>query len=215
MIYRFEDEYPECRVSPPSPQQPASPTYSFDSIGSPPPAEDMTSSVATLATETSGLSLDSDLEDDDPVRSSGTLRRSSDVSLANRALALEEGRIHRLGSKVRQDLVTHHQQQASTSSVSYAPPFSPSSSSPPTSTAEWAPGSHMAGVAQKMGDMSGPELKTVVDTAGWEGVMLKLGANMEELRQLQMKDPVGWAQFKESQLIARANVGAREESAVE
>lgn len=211
MIHRFEGEYPECRPAPQSPPQLASLSSSLDSSsGSLPafsPIDPMASSVGTLATESSVLSLDSDLEDDDPVHPN-LLRRSSDVSLASRALALEEGRIHRLGSKVRQDLVTHHQQKTA---ASHHPP----TGSSPTFD-EWAPGSHMAAVAQKMGDMSGPELKSIVATKGWEGVMQKLGANLEELRQMQMKDPVGWEQFKESQLKARANVGGvNGESAIE
>jgi len=168
----------------------------------------MASSIGTLTTEASGLSLDSDLEDDDPERTSAPLsRRSSDVSLAKRALALEEGRIHRLGSRVRRDLAMHHQQQDQSTSPTSAFSSSSFGDVSASSPQEWAPGSHMAGLAQKMANMSGPELKTIVDTTGWEGVMQKLGANLEELRQLQMKDPVGWSQFKESQLIARANVG--------
>ncbi|GAB7357726.1 hypothetical protein MBLNU459_g0387t1 [Dothideomycetes sp. NU459] len=206
MIFRFENEYPETRVSPPSPQQPASLSSSLDSRGSPHtfyPADGMASSVGTLATEVSGLSLDSDLEDDDPVRSP-LIRRTSDVSLASRALSLEEGRIHRLGSKVRQELVTHHTNVVGPCEAENA-----------HDSGEWAEGSHMAEMAKRMGDMSGPELKSIVDHVGWDGVMQKLGANLEELRQLQMKDPVGWEQFKESQLKARANVGRAEESAIE
>ena len=59
--------------------------------------------------------------------------------------------------------------------------------------------------ASRMADISGPELRVIVEKDGWEGVMEKMGANLEELQQLQMKDPVGWEQFKESQLAARAN----------
>jgi hypothetical protein len=121
-------------------------------------------------------------------------RKASDVSLASRALANEEGRIHRLGHKVRQDIIDVPVAVQTSESDAHA---------------EWAPGSHMADIASKVANISGPELRVLMDQeGGWDGVMEKLGANLEELQQLQMKDPQGWEQFKESQLKARANRGA-------
>ena len=153
----------------------------------------MASSATTFGTETSAIESDLD-EDEIHAGGSGPMRRkASDVSLASRALAIEEGRIHRLGHKVRQDLIDVP--------VAVQPLES-------DAHAEWAPGSHMAEIASRMADLSGPELKVMVDQGGWEGVMEKMGANLEELQQLQMKDPQGWEQFKESQLTARANRGA-------
>ena len=196
MIERFEDEFPETRLHldiPPH-QQNFSLSSSLESTESGPLSNDfMAGSATTFGTETSAIESDLD-EDEIHAGGSGPMRRkASDVSLASRALAIEEGRIHRMGHKVRQDLID----------VPVA--VQPSESD---AHAEWAPGSHMAEIASRMADLSGPELKVMVDQGGWEGVMGKMGANLEELQQLQMKDPQGWEQFKESQLTARANRGA-------
>ncbi|CAD0010305.1 unnamed protein product [Aureobasidium pullulans] len=196
MIERFEDEFPETRLHldiPPH-QQNLSLSSSLESTESGPLSNEfMASSATTFGTETSALESDVDLDED--LHVGGSMRRkASDVSLASRALSIEEGRIHRLGHKVRQDIID----------VPVAVQTSGSDAS-----GEWAPGSHMAEIASKLADISGPELRVLVDQeGGWEGVMEKMGANLEELQQLQMKDPQGWEQFKESQLKARANRGA-------
>jgi hypothetical protein len=197
MIERFEDEFPETRLRldlPPH-QQNFSLSSSLESTESGPLSNDfMASSATTFGTETSAIESDLD-EDEIHASGSGSMRRkASDVSLASRALAIEEGRIHRLGHKVRQDIIDVPVAVQTSESDAHA---------------EWAPGSHMAEIASKVANISGPELRVLMDQeGGWDGVMEKLGANLEELQQLQMKDPQGWEQFKESQLKARANRGA-------
>ncbi|KAH0172068.1 RNI-like protein, partial [Aureobasidium melanogenum] len=193
MIERFEDEFPETRLHLDIP--PHEPNFSLssslESTESGPLSNDfMANSATTFGTETSAIESDQDEEAD-----TGDLmkRKASDVSLASRALAIEEGRLHRLGHRVRQDMID----------VPMAAPTSESDGH-----GEWAPGSHMADIASKLEELSGPELRVLVQKGGWERVMEKFGANMEELQQLQMKDPQGWEQFKESQLKARANRGA-------
>lgn len=192
MIERFENEFPDTRLylGIPPHQQPSI-SSSLESTESGPLSNDfMASSSTTFGTEASAP--ESDVDEELHVGSS-MKRKSSDVSLASRALAIEEGRIHRLGHKVRQDLIDV---------PGTGVPVSESDAH-----AEWAPGSHMAEVATRLAEISGPELRDIVEQEGWEGVMEKMGANLEELRQLQMKDPTGWQQFKESQLMARANRG--------
>lgn len=204
IIERFEDEYPETRLSPPSPSAPASLPSSLESsadFGSLASAqESMANSAGPPSLDMSAPSLDSEDEDRRTPPRMGS-RKNSDVSLAGRALALEEGRIHRLGQKVRQDLIETS---------------SPSGDKLMDSSA-WAEGSRMDEMVKKMTETSGPELREILERSGWEGVMENLGANLEELKQLQMKDPVGWEQFKESQLKAFANkrIGLPAESAVE
>lgn len=191
MIERFEDEFPETRLHlgiPPH-QPPTSLSSSLESQESGPLSTDfLTSSATTFGTEASAP--ESDLDDEVHIGPDMN-RKASDVSLASRALSREEGRIHRLGHKVRQDL------------IDVPGPAAPVPDS--EVHAEFQPGSHMADLASRMADISGPELRVIVEKDGWEGVMEKMGANLEELQQLQMKDPVGWEQFKESQLAARAN----------
>lgn len=203
MIERFEDEYPETRLSPAS-----TPSATEESTASLPSSLESSANFGPLAsapismganplttpasTDTSALSLDSDEEGftgfPRPATGLGS-RKNSDVSLASRALALEEGRIHRLGQQVRRDMIE-------TSSASNDKPLDPSA---------WAEGSRMSEMVKCMTETSGPELQEILERSGWEGVLENLGANMEELKQLQMVDPIGWEQFKESQLKAFAN----------
>jgi hypothetical protein len=196
MIERFEDEFPETRIQHAlSHAQDISLSSSIESTESGPLSGDfMASSSTKFGTDTSALA---ESDGDEELNVGSMRRRTSDVSLASRALAIEEGRIHRFGHRVRQDIIDV--------------PSSPVGDDDAGSDVheEWAPGSHMADIASKLADMSGPELRVLVDQeGGWDGVMAKMGANVEELRQLQMKDPLGWEQFKESQLMARANRGA-------
>lgn len=211
MIQRFEDEYPETRLAPPSPKQTASLSSSLgtaDSVSVSVPPDGLASSVGTLATEVSALSNDSDIDDETLHPPRMPSRHNSDVGIASRALALEEGRIHRLGQKVRRDVLN-------------APSSRPGSVSGPSgqevhAQALEAIDPHLAELSDRLENLSGTELQGRLERDGWEGVLKSLGANYEELRQLQERDPVGWEQFKESQLKARANIGRGEEaSAIE
>lgn len=210
IIERFEDEYPETRMAAPSPHQLASQPSSLESstnfgpLDTPPDGASIVESpgVPTLRVDVSGLSLDSEDEDTNrtPPRIGIGSRKNSDVSLASRALSKEEGRIHRIGQKVRQDLLE-------TTSPRGDQPLDPGL---------WAEGSRMSEMTNKMTETSGPELRAMLEKSGWEGVLGNLGANLEELKQLQMRDPVGWEQFKESQLKAFANkkIGLQGDGAV-
>jgi len=198
-----------------------------------------TTAVSTLLPEASARSDDDDDDDeyDDRPRVAPHARRhNSDVNLASRALGLEEGRIHRLGQGIRRDIMNApsptadaHPTGTSGSGTEKQPlgadPTQPasnttdrtttsiSSTSPPHAPSrieEATPLSpHLADLARKLENFSGPELRAIVDGegGGWNVVMERLGANIEELRQMQEADPVGWRQFQESQMKARANVG--------
>lgn len=193
MIERFEDEFPETRLhlNIPPHEPNLSLSSSLESTESGPLSNDfMSSSATTLRTGTTSIESE---QDEEPDPRDFMRRKASDVSLAGRALAIEEGRLHRLGHKVRQNMIDV---------PTIAAPTSESDAQ-----GEWAPGSHMADIASKLEELSGPELRVLVHQGGWERVLEKFGANMEELQQLQMKDPQGWEQFKESQLKARANRG--------
>lgn len=98
MIKRFEDEYPETRLP--------EPTCSPDLAESQPSP---TSSVehATAGDESSALPDASAQSDDEEVAIRPLLsHKSSSVSLiARRALAEEEGRVHRFGQQFRRDIL--------------------------------------------------------------------------------------------------------------
>ncbi|KAH0566538.1 hypothetical protein GP486_000079 [Trichoglossum hirsutum] len=87
MIQRFEDEYPECRLS----NEPST------SYLSPYPTSEPGSSP-TLRKEPS--TTETEDEDAGPL----LVRHNSDVSLASRALSNEEGRMHRFGQRIRREV---------------------------------------------------------------------------------------------------------------
>jgi len=214
MIMRFEEEFPETRQEPGSPKQLAaveSPVGSVGSVGSVEP----TPFFGTLDDDPiARLTADAALPSDEDESGSNLMRprssrHNSDVNLASRALSLEEGRIHRLGQGIRRDIMNApspaDSHGTSTPTVSGAPVAVPPQQTDP----------HLQDLARKLENISGPELNTILDSGGWTEVMTKVGANMEELRQLQELDPTGWEQFKESQMKARMNVGWRDGAAVE
>jgi hypothetical protein len=132
MIQRFEDEYPDCRLPVSEGEPELQPDVNSEaSSGSHSPsleASQAASSTATTSQEGvfrpkmhpenafgykiskrgSANSNNSDSEEDEgaishPLRRSS--RHASDVSLAAKALSREEGRVHRIGTKVKADLI--------------------------------------------------------------------------------------------------------------
>ena len=126
-------------------------------------------------------------------------RKNSDVNIAARALGQEEGRFHRLGIGIRRDIMnaSGHDSPSRSGSVVEANAAGPQDTD-----------SHLSEMAQRLENLSGNEVKQIVDRDGWDGVMQKVHANLDDLRQLQESDPVGWEQFKESQLKAVANLSS-------
>ncbi|KAK4507236.1 hypothetical protein PRZ48_000971 [Zasmidium cellare] len=185
MIQRFEEEYPETRLTPPSPKQAPSLASSTTEQSAP-------LSITTNATEFTNKSDDEDEFDDLSSFRPAVSRHNSDVSLASRALAIEEGHLHRLGQRMRRSIVD-----------------SPSTLEPDDSTlAPWKADEErrLKALATKVEAITGPELKDLVESNGWEVAMGKIGANMNDLRALQEADPQAWEDFKESQMKARMNL---------
>jgi hypothetical protein len=178
MIERFEEEYPETRERP----MPGSPRIPASTASSMTENSDLKTdlSITTSATELTAANI-SDDEDDAAIHPAALKRKGSEVSLAGRALSLEEGRLHRLGQEMRRDLID-----------------SPTTASAPESE-------RIKALGDKLEAISGSELKSIVEHEGWESVLQKVGGNFEELKALQESDPSGWEQFRESQLKARIN----------
>ncbi|WPA96748.1 uncharacterized protein RHO25_001356 [Cercospora beticola] len=185
MIQRFEEEYPETRLAPPSPKA-ASTASSAD-----------LPVVPALQTADAGDRVSDDDEEPDYDEAAtfrpAVSRHSSDVSLAARALGMEEGHLHRLGQRMRREVVD----------------------SPVTSAVEdnidirWSKEEEVArlnALRVQLEGISGPELKSLVEHDGWDSALRKVGANMNDLRTIQEQDPKGWEDFKEAQLKARMNV---------
>lgn len=187
MIARFEEEFPETRIPPGLPTSETSSLTEASAL--------LASSVNTQATN---LSDEEDLDEpDDPTtRPSAVARHNSDVSLASRALGLEEGRLHRIGQHMRREVID-----------------SPRSTN---SGADWAPwrkadqsqeeSDRLRKFGERIESISGVELKRVVDEEGWDGLLKKVGGTYEDLRSLQEQDPEAWESFKDAQEKARRNL---------
>lgn len=186
MIQRFEEEYPETRLAPPSPR-----TASLASSGT---EQSIPLTINTTATEVTNKSDDEDDYEVDGKFRPAVSRHNSDVSLASRALAIEEGHLHRLGQRIRREVVD---------SPSLA--IAPENDSAPWKADE---AKRLATLKEQIEAISGQELKRLVERGGWDAALVKVGANMEDLRALQEQDPQAWDDFLESQMKARMNLRA-------
>ncbi len=192
MIQRFEDEYPETRLTPPlplsSPPNNASSEngslYSSVENTSVLSADNPASEADTAATEAAVFT-----EDEEEVIRMPLSRHNSDVSLASRALSLEEGRMHRFGQQVRRDILRPQ-------SLDHAH----------GTTGEEVEAQHLRLLRDKLEAMAGGEIKERVDRFGPEAVLREIGANAEELAMLAREDPEGFEKFREAVETAQLNV---------
>ena len=100
MIQRFEEEYPETRPTHSSPRH----VSSLASAGTHPSAP--LSVNTSVTSDTRGSPSDEDYEfEDSGMYKPALSRHNSDVSVASRALAIEEGHLHRLGHRMRRNIV--------------------------------------------------------------------------------------------------------------
>lgn len=226
IIQRFEDEYPECRVNrhPPTASEiSAALANSIGSLtsernslaetsnsGAPTEEGGASSTSAAHAGEMANTSFAADsASDDDDYHHLPPLglrsRHNSDVSLASRAQTLEEGRIHRLGQSVRREILrpqTEDHLHGTTGAEADSEP------------------THLQILRERLFALSGGELRDMVVKDGWEETVRKIGANAEELRELEHERPDEFAQWRQSQIAAQVNAGRRgghdgDESAIE
>ncbi|USW48181.1 Putative leucine-rich repeat domain superfamily [Septoria linicola] len=184
MIQRFEEEYPETRLAPPP--KTSSMTSSTDAPTLPP---------IKTGDINGKLTDDEDELDEDELGSfrPAVSRHNSDVSLAARALGMEEGHLHRLGQRIRREVVDSP--LASVDADEVVAPWSKEEEA-----------ARLRALQGKLEAISGPELKSLVEHDGWDSALRKVGANMNDLRILQEQDPRAWEEFKESQMKARMNL---------
>ncbi|KAK5131069.1 hypothetical protein LTR08_001355 [Meristemomyces frigidus] len=203
MIQRFEEEYPETRLAPADASEPAPrpmPRMGLG-VGSGSTMADRRRGRADLSVTTQGMEFaangvsdddEADAEADDGGLRPGMKRTGSEVSLAGRALSLEEGRLHRLGQSLRRGIID--------SPVAAALPHDAED------TARQDEHARIKALGEKLEAISGIELKAIVEREGWPTVLRTVGANYDDLRRLQEQDPEGWEQLKESQIKARMNL---------
>lgn len=187
IIGRFEEEYPETRLSPPSPKQGLSAQSSF--------TDNLAPSVNTQATDISATLTDEEdimSGEEDTVIRPPPVRHNSDVNIQSRAQTMEEGRLHRMGQAMRREVID------SPARVDFA--------NIPWKKDGEDDDERFKKFGENIENISGVDLKKLVTEEGWLSAMQKIGGTYEDLRQLQEQDPEAWELFKEAQEKARLNL---------
>jgi hypothetical protein len=183
MIQRFEDEYPETRLQ----ANDTASTHSSVPSTSPPASTVLTHSTSI----TDAGAQDSDEDEPKALRS----RHNSDVSLASRAQTLEEGRLHRLGHRVRTELFNpSHPSSSNSSNVAVS-----------GSNDDIHLPNHLLALREYFSKYSGDELKEMTEGIGWEKAFDHIVENAGELKRLERENPEEFAKFRESQIAALRN----------
>ncbi|ESZ92263.1 hypothetical protein SBOR_7352 [Sclerotinia borealis F-4128] len=186
MIKRFEDEYPETRLSPSLPDT--------EQIT-------MTEDTYPLQTDYRGLDVEPEpvLVDNLPSDEEGghdeggirpTLsRHNSDVSLASRALSQEEGRMHRFGQKIRRNILKPEGEDNLHGTTGH----------------EIQP-AHLQFLRSMVEDLQGEDIRNKIEAMGPDAVIAELNNETSILRQRFVEnDPEGWHKFEESQEAMQRN----------
>ncbi|SPQ20945.1 81f92bb3-9387-40d3-9018-06e60f4faefa [Thermothielavioides terrestris] len=220
IIKRFEDEFPDTRVSvdsgialPPGEEGPTSSTS---------PDTDPTHRTAAAAAGRDSLSEDNEddlshIRDDETAIKSPSLSRSNSLlSLNSKALAHEEARVLRAGHKFRAGDIAapgsptspgrrHHQHDGDDNdNEDDADAGDPGPSGVAMVGADPA---HARLLHELFEEVADEELKR---EARERGVVAVFEARKDEIRErLRAADPVHWARFVESQEMARANANVR------
>ncbi|OCK80574.1 RNI-like protein [Lepidopterella palustris CBS 459.81] len=198
MIARFEDEYPECRLPSTETTAETESTHSTQSSTSPLTSAAPTFSMSPPETQ----QQESDEEPKLALRS----RHNSDVSLASRALSLEEGRIHRLGQRVRNEILNNSRPTSSSGTGDRH-----TDSHPPSPLDDDQMPPHLRALQDKLYNLTGEQMREYAETKGWEETLHVLGQNAEELQRLEHEAPEEFKRFREAQIAALANAGKRKE----
>lgn len=188
MIKRFEDEFPETRLtynitSPPVSDADRVRTSPAESI-------DLSNGAEEGGFEPELASAEALLSDDEyggmrPVLS----RHNSDVSLASRALSQEEGRMHRFGQKFRRDILKPEGEdnEHGTTGLEEDP-------------------NHLKLLRAMVEGLGGDEIRRRIESEGQDAVLKELANDASTLRRrLIQQDPEGWKKFEESMEAAQRN----------
>lgn len=193
IIDRFEDEYPETKV----------PELSLVGKGVPRVQKDearASKSSIHIGPERTPQSAeivhnDSDSDTNSTKESPLDSRRASDLSFASRALAIEEGRVHRFGQQVRRDILQ-------------APQAPHPVLNPDANAGEVTEPPYVTALREKLATLSGDEIRELVVKRGWEETVKMIGDNAEELSRLEKEHPEEFRAFREAQLAALHNTNS-------
>ncbi|OHW94928.1 cell wall biogenesis protein mhp1 [Colletotrichum incanum] len=179
IIKRFEDEFPDTRVSTDEASETTLPSQS-DQLG--------TSLSSTEDPDQHSIPSDAEDETGLSVRP-GLQRTNSALSHTSKALAEEEGRIHRAGHKIRSGIIKpeYYGLLSGVLEVGLDP-------------------KHTAMLHQMIEEIDDPELTQKVEE---KGIMRVFNEDRDQIREgLRALDPSHWDRFVESQEKARGNVKA-------
>lgn len=158
---------------------------------------------------------DSDEEDiDSPGQRS---RHASDVSLAGKMMGFEEGKMHRIGQKIRKDILAPSSNSLTPANAGEATSSVMEDGEEGVAREEPAQPSleEIEELRRKLEELQGAELRQKVKEVGWEEVIRRVGHSVEELKKLRevaergglgSEEERDWRKFREAQEIARANV---------
>lgn len=162
MIQRFEDEYPETRLQPPAPQIDADVTPLF--------SEHFTVDKSALA-DYRNEAFETDTEDPSAFHAPIS-RRDSDVSLASRQ-AQEEGRMHRLGQRMRREILRPQWLDHAHGTTGEEEPEA----------------EHLRELRERLERIPGNEIRQQFQDLGPEGLFKAIDTTAEELKALGEQDP--------------------------
>ncbi|KAJ5771298.1 uncharacterized protein N7511_003349 [Penicillium nucicola] len=187
MIQRFEDEYPETRITPQT-----APAVSAPDSSSQHSNEDGTGSVTTGGNFNNGQVDENGADEEDGDHFAVRLSRASSMtSLHSRAMTSQEGHIHRIGQNLRRDFLK--------------PSLAPGSGEED----EDNDNSHIAALRQKLDRLHNEQAFSNFDNIETDRAFEELGTTVDELWAAQQQDAEGFERFKQSQIAAQINSGLR------
>jgi hypothetical protein len=189
MIQRFEDEYPETRISAPAEAVPSAPALDTSSQHS---GEDGTSSITAGGNMTNSQLDENGADEEEGEQFAVRLSRASSMtSLHSRAMTSQEGHIHRIGQNLRRDFLK--------------PSLVPAGGD----EEEDDNSSHIAALRQKLDRLHNEQSLSQFDDFDTAKAFDQLGTTVDELWAVQQQDAEGFERFKQSQIAAQFNSGLR------
>ncbi|GFF51800.1 MAP-homologous protein 1 [Aspergillus udagawae] len=185
MIQRFEDEYPETRVKPPSVVSALQETSSQIS------GDDAAAAPAGSG-QLFGMTIDENaVDDDDTDQYAVRLSRTSSItSLHARAMTSEEGHVHRLGQNLRRDFLSPSMNQGD---------GHPSSAS--------LDESHLEALRNKLERLHQEQTSSHFEGANADKAFEEMGSVVEELWAMEKQDTAAFEQWRQTQIAAQINSG--------
>jgi hypothetical protein len=189
MIQRFEDVYPETRISPQAEVAPSVPATDTNSQHS---GEDGTSSITAGGNMTSSQLDENGADEEDGEQLAVRLSRSGSMtSLHSRAMTSQEGHIHRIGQNLRRDFLK--------------PSLVPDNGDEEHDDNS----SHIAALRQKLDRLHDEQSLSEVNGFDNDRAFDQLGTTVDELWAVQQQDAEGFERFRQSQIAAQFNSGLR------